>query len=73
MLNEPWHPGIIHKSTTQYWIPSDSQENFQKNINIKESSEFEADKANEIKLDYLKKNEKKFTEKVKKNFYILYL
>ena len=31
MLNEPWHPGIIHKSTTQYWIPSDSQENFQKN------------------------------------------
>jgi len=31
MLNEPWHPGINHKSTTLYWIPSDSQENFQKN------------------------------------------
>ncbi len=41
---------------------------YEENINIKESSEFEADKANEIKLDYLKKNEKKFTEKVKKNF-----
>ena len=31
MLNEPWHPGLKHKSTTQYWIPTDSQEKFQEN------------------------------------------
>lgn len=31
MLNEPWHPGVRYKSTTQYWMPSDSQETFQTN------------------------------------------
>jgi hypothetical protein len=39
MLNEPWHPGTRYKSTTQYWIPSDSQENFQ--INSKDPAKYQ--------------------------------